>query len=58
MPGELSKLKAALAAWIAEKPGERRGKLLTDEEAREIARRAKELQRTIAAGEQKFEHFT
>ena len=58
MSGELNRLKTALNEWIAENPNERRGKLLTDDEAREIARRAKELQRTIAVGEHKFEHFT
>ena len=55
---ELSRLKAALNDWIAENPSERRGKLLTDDEVREIADRAKELQRTSAVGEHKFEHFT
>ena len=58
MSGELERLKEAHAAWVAEKPAERRGKLLTNEEAAEIARRAQQMQRTIAAGEQKFEHFT
>jgi hypothetical protein len=62
MSGELNRLKEAHAAWVAEKPSERKGKLLTEEEAREIARRAAELQRRRVAatplGQQKYEHFT
>jgi hypothetical protein len=58
MSGELNRMKEAYAAWVSEKPAERRGKLLTDEEAREIARRAQEMQKRITAGQQKFESLT
>lgn len=55
---ELNRLKEAFRAWVAEDPAQRDGKLLTRDQADEIARRASKLQRQIDAGPQQFEHFT
>lgn len=59
MSTELSRLKSALDAWIAENPSKRKYQTITAAQASEILRRAEKLKQIVAPHvAQSFEHYT